>query len=186
MTNSVKHRLKLKNLEANLYSRGKYSDSNYLMKNHFDIIKDTTLKEFATFALGCFWGPDDYFSKLDGVIKTRVGYASGTTPNPTYHSLGDHTETVEITFNPSIISFKKLLNHFWRKHDSTIPQIKQYQSVIFFHNKKQKEIAEKNLEEKQHKTSGKILTNIQTAGTFYEAEEYHQKYYQKMNKEKMC
>lgn len=146
-------------------------------------MKDNNLTEIATFAMGCFWSPDDYFSKLDGVITTRVGYAGGTTPNPTYYNLGDHTETVEITFNPSKISYETLLDHFWKKHDSTIPQSKQYSSVIFVHNKKHREIAEKSLKQKQKKIIGKILTNIESAGPFYEAEKYHQKYYQKMKNE---
>lgn len=138
------------------------------------------LKEVATFALGCFWSPDDYFSKLEGIIKTTVGYAGGTTPNPSYYNLGDHTETVEIIFNPSKISYETLLDHFWKMHDPTIPQSKQYRSVIFVHNKKQREIAEKSLKKEQKKKIGKILTNIESAIQFYKAEKYHQKYYQKM------
>ena len=92
---------------------------------------------------------------------------------------------MEITFDPSKISYETLLDHFWKKHDPTIPQINQYRSVIFVHNKKQKEIAEKSLKEKQQDTGDRILTSIETADTFYEAEEYHQKYYQKMKKEEM-
>ena len=107
--------------------------------------------EIASFALGCFWCPDDYFSKLDGVIRTRVGYSGGITPNPTYQNIGDHTETVEITYHPEKISFKELLDHFWKQHDATIPQIKQYRSAIFTHNKKQQEIAEKSLHKQQQK-----------------------------------
>lgn len=133
----------------------------------------------ATFALGCFWGPDDYFSKLKGAVKTRVGYAGGTTKNPDYHHLGDHTETVEITFDPKIISFEELLKHFWKEHDPTVKEVIQYQSVIFYHNREQKKAAEKSREEMQKNLSREIVTEIGKAGTFYEAEEYHQKYLQK-------
>ena len=135
--------------------------------------------DIATFALGCFWSPDDYFSKLDGVIKTRVGYTGGTTLNPTYHNLGDHTETVEITFDPSKISYETLLDHFWKQHDPTIPQVKQYRSAIFTNDKNQKMIAGKSFINQQQ-TPGKILTTIETVSTFYEAEEYHQKMRKKM------
>lgn len=142
--------------------------------------------DIATFALGCFWSPDDYFSKLDGVIKTRVGYTGGTTLNPTYHNLGDHTETVEITFDPSKISYETLLDHFWKQHDPTIPQVKQYRSAIFTNDKNQKMIAGKSFINQQQQTPGKILTTIETVSTFYEAEEYHQKYHQKMKKKMEC
>ena len=135
--------------------------------------KDTEV--VATFALGCFWSPDDFFSKLDGVIKTRVGYAGGTTPNPTYYNLGDHTETVEITFNPSKISYETLLDHFWKKHDSTIPQSKQYRSVIFVHNKKQREIAEKNLKQIQKKIIGKIAVKNHDNGSLCPKAHFHNK-----------
>jgi len=142
--------------------------------------------DIATFALGCFWSPDDYFSKLDGVIKTRVGYTGGTTLNPTYHNLGDHTETVEITFDSSKIPYETLLDHFWKQHDPTIPQVKQYRSAIFTNDKNQKMIAEKSFINQQQQTPGIILTTIETVSTFYEAEEYHQKYHQKMRKKMEC
>lgn len=133
----------------------------------------------ATFSLGCFWGPDVYFSKLKGVLKTRVGYAGGTTKNPNYHNLGDHTETVEISFDPGVISFEELVRHFWKQHNPTVKEVTQYKSVIFYHNKEQKKAAEKSREEMQKNLSREIVTEIRKAGTFYEAEEYHQKYLQK-------
>ncbi len=132
--------------------------------------------QIATFALGCFWGPDDYFSKLKGVLKTRVGYSGGTTKNPNYHNLGDHTETVEITFDPKVISFEELLKHFWKEHHPTVKEVTQYQSIIFYHNQGQKKAAEKSRKEMQKNLSREIVTEIRKAGTFYEAEEYHQKY----------
>ena len=139
----------------------------------------------ATFALGCFWGPDDYFSKLKGVMKTRVGYAGGTTKNPTYHNLGDYTETVEIIFDPKVISFEELLKHFWKQHDPTVKEVAQYQSIIFYHTLKQKKSAEKSKKEIGETLGKKIVTEIKKAGTFYEAEEYHQKYLQK-GKGRVC
>ncbi len=139
----------------------------------------------ATFALGCFWGPDDYFSKLKGVIKTRVGYAGGTKKNPSYYNLGDHTETIEITFDPKIISFEELLKHFWKEHDPTEQQVTQYKSAIFYQNEEQKKLAEKSKKEMEKKLGRKIVTEIKKAGTFYQAEEYHQKYLQK-GKGRVC
>ena len=137
--------------------------------------------EKATFALGCFWGPDDFFSKLKGVIITRVGYSGGSKKNPNYEDLGDHTETVEITFDPDVISYQELLEHFWKQHDATEVQTVQYRSVIFYHNEKQKKSAERSLKEQQKKAK-MIVTSIEEASTFYQAEEYHQKYLQKKSK----
>ena len=137
------------------------------------------MEEKAIFALGCFWEPDDYFSRLKGVVKTRVGYTGGTTPNPTYQRLGDHTESVEITFNPAEISYKELLEHFWKQHDPIIQHKRQYMSAIFTNGKEQMEQAKKSLEEQQKKTKRLKVTQIIPVSTFYEAEEYHQKYFQK-------
>ena len=139
--------------------------------------------EKATFALGCFWGPDDYFSKLEGVISTRVGYTGGKKKNPTYESLGDHTESIEIVYNPTAISYSDLLEHFWNQHDPTEQQKTQYMSAIFPHNEKQQVLAENSLHEQQLKTSKSILTKIIPASTFYEAEEYHQKYFLKQKQQ---
>ena len=141
--------------------------------------------QIATFALGCFWGPDDYFSKLKGVIKTRAGYAGGTKKNPSYHDLGDHTETIEITFDPKIISFEELLKHFWKEHDPTAQVVTQYKSAIFYQNEEQKKIAEKSKQAIEKKLGRKVATEIQKAGAFYQAEEYHQKYLQK-GKGRVC
>ena len=136
--------------------------------------------ETATFALGCFWGPDDYFSKLPGVVRTRVGYSGGSTENPTYTYLGDHTETIEIEFDPSIISYEELLNHFFKKHNAGIVQSTQYKSAIFTHNEKQYMLAKKRKNQEQEKTGKHIMTIIAKALTFYEAEKYHQKYLAKV------
>ncbi len=130
----------------------------------------------AIFALGCFWGPDVYFSKLKGVLKTRVGYTGGTKKNPSYYDLGNHTEAIEITFDPKIISFEELLKHFWKQHDPTEVHTTQYKSAIFYLTKEQFTLAEKSKKEMEKKLKREIVTDIEKAGTFYEAEEYHQKY----------
>ncbi|MDD5112162.1 MAG: peptide-methionine (S)-S-oxide reductase MsrA [Candidatus Altiarchaeota archaeon] len=135
------------------------------------------MTEIATFALGCFWSPDDYFSKLKGVESTRVGYTGGTKKNPTYHDLGDHTESVEIKFNPDVIPYKELLEHFWSQHNPGAISVTQYKSAIFYHNEEQRKKAEESKRRQQEK--GDVVTEVLPAGVFYEAEEYHQKYLQK-------
>ena len=133
----------------------------------------------AIFAMGCFWGPDDFFSQLPGVLGTVVGYAGGTKKNPTYVDLGDHTETIEIDFDSSVISYKELLKHFWEGHDPMVPQKTQYKSIIFYRNERQRREAQESREQAEGKHSGKIVTEIRPAEIFYKAEEYHQKYFQK-------
>ena len=149
--------------------------------------------EKATFGAGCFWHIEDEFSKLKGVISTQVGYIGGTTPDPTYKNVCSgqtgHAEAVQIVFNPKIMDYSSLLNFFWEIHDPTQlnrqgPDIgHQYRSVIFTHSKEQEKLAVQSME--KFKKSGKykndIVTEIQTAKTFYKAEEYHQKYIQKIN-----
>ena len=142
-------------------------------------MKESKKIEKATFALGCFWGPDDFFSKLKGVTKTTVGYTGGKKLNPTYNDLGDNTESIEIKFDPSLVSYKELLSHFWEQHNPTISQKTQYKSIIFFHNKYQEKIANKSKQEQEEKIKQKIVTEIRKASKFYPAEEYHQKYYKK-------
>jgi len=139
----------------------------------------------ATFAMGCFWGPDDFFSQLLGVLGTVVGYAGGTKKNPIYTNLGDHSETIEINFDPSVISYKELLKHFWEEHDPTVPQKTQYKSIIFYHNERQRREAQASRRQEEQKRSKKIATEIRPAGIFYKAEEYHQKYFQKQKHQKV-
>jgi len=135
--------------------------------------------EKAFFAMGCFWGPDYLFSQLPGVLSTQVGYMGGTTPNPTYTKLGDHTETVEIIFYPAKVSYETLLRNFWENHDPTLKQKTQYESIIFYHSPHQKLLAEQSIQyEKKHFTRP-IRTKILPVTTFYKAEEYHQKYFEK-------
>jgi len=140
--------------------------------------KSATLEK-AWFSMGCFWGPDHLFSKLPGVKSTRVGYTGGTTKNPIYHDLGDHTETVEIIYDSNKITYETLLEYFWQNHDPTSQQITQYKSIIFYHTSHQRDLAQQSLEEEQDKQTKPILTEMRPAETFYEAEEYHQHYFQK-------
>lgn len=138
------------------------------------------MEEIATFALGCFWHVEDYFSQLPGVISTVVGYTGGTTPHPTYENLGDHTESIEIKFDPAEISYETLLTHFWQQHDPATYTKRQYRSAVFYHDERQREQAAKSRDREQQKYRNKILTDIVPASTFFPAEEYHQKYLRKL------
>ena len=147
--------------------------------------------EKATFAAGCFWGVEDAFTAIPGIISTRVGYTGGRMDHPTYHDVctgvTGHAEAVEVTFDPSIISFDQLLNIFWQCHDPTQlnrqgPDLgTQYSSAIYYHTDAQKLMAEESLVRLDHSGSMRrpIVTGIVPADTFWEAEEYHQKYHQK-------
>ena len=145
--------------------------------------------EKALFGAGCFWGVEETFRKIAGVIKTQVGYSGGNTLDPTYESVckGDtnHAEVIKIEFDNKKISFEELLNIFWKCHDPTTlnrqgPDIgTQYRSFIFYYDSRQKEIASKSKNEYSKINNLKIVTEIQKANDFFIAEEYHQKYIQK-------
>ena len=152
--------------------------------------KMKTLKtQKATFAAGCFWGVEETFRKMKGVVSTRVGYAGGLTESPTYRDVSTgstgHAESVEVEFNPKEISYEKLLEIFWSIHNPTTlnrqgPDVgSQYRSIIFYYNDEQKKAAEKSLKEEQKKYKDKIVTEIKKAGKFNEAEAYHQEYLKK-------
>jgi peptide-methionine (S)-S-oxide reductase len=145
----------------------------------------------AIFAAGCFWGVEANFRKVKGVIDTRVGYTGGSFTNPTYkdvcsHKTG-HAEAIEITFDPSVVSYEELLDVFWSIHDPTTmnrqgPDVgTQYRSAIFYLNPEQKEKAIKSKEnlEKSKRFKNPIVTQIVSASVFWEAEEYHQQYTEK-------
>lgn len=145
--------------------------------------------EKATFAAGCFWGVEDAFMSLPGVLATRVGYTGGRTENPTYqdvcrHGTG-HAEAVEVSFDPQLISYEKLLAVFWECHDPTQlnrqgPDIgDQYRSAVFTHSPEQRQIAEESLDklDRSGRLRRRIVTEIVPATTFWEAEAYHQKYH---------
>ena len=145
--------------------------------------------EKALFAAGCFWGIQEYFEKIVGVKKTIVGYSGGKTINPTYEDVcynnTEHAEVVLIDFNEDEVTYEELLGAFWKKHDPTTlnrqgPDVgTQYRSAIFYYDDRQKEAAEKSLNQLQKKLSQKIVTEITKAQKFWKAEEYHQKYFEK-------
>ena len=149
------------------------------------------MNEKALFGAGCFWGVEEKFSKINGVIKTEVGYSGGNTKNPTYESVcyqnTDHAEVLYLEYDQEIISYEKLLEEFWNCHDPTTldrqgPDIgRQYRSVIYYYNNMQKDIAIKSKEKHQASFQNNIVTEISNADIFYKAEEYHQKYIQKGN-----
>ncbi|XP_022081199.1 uncharacterized protein LOC110974130 [Acanthaster planci] len=131
----------------------------------------------ATFSMGCFWGVESVFGALPGVIRVKAGYTGGTKENPTYRSLGDHTETVEIEFDPERISYGRLLKTFWVNHDPTEINTVQYMSAIFYHDDNQKKLAEESKADQEKDLGKKTLTRISPASVFYDAEDYHQKYF---------
>jgi len=118
------------------------------------------------------------FGSIPGVIKTRVGYTGGSTKNPTYHNLGDHTETVEIEYDPSRVSYRELLTIFWESHEPlTRSWSRQYMSAVFYHTGEEKRIAYEEKAQRERTLRSQLFTEILPAGTFYPAEGYHQKYY---------
>jgi peptide-methionine (S)-S-oxide reductase len=135
--------------------------------------------EKATFASGCFWEPDDSYSKLRGVLKTTAGYTGGESEDPSYFRLGDHTEAVEIEYDPDEITYGELLRHFWSLHDPTQRRSTQYKSAIYAHGEEQLKEASESLAETERKTGRPVLTEIRPAGKFHEAEGYHQKFLRK-------
>lgn len=145
----------------------------------------------ATFAAGCFWGVELNFSRLDGVVSTRVGYTGGHSDAPTYedicHTETGHAEAVEVVFDPKLISYEKLLDHFWDFHDPTTlnrqgPDVgSQYRSAIFYHDPEQERGARRSKSDADNaaRWPGKIVSEITQAVQFWPAEEYHQKYLEK-------
>ena len=148
-----------------------------------------TGQEKATFAGGCFWCMQPPFEKLDGVVQVVSGYAGGAGENPTYEDYAQkgHIEVVQITYDPSKISYSQLLDVFWRQIDPTDPRGQfvdrgpQYRSAIFFHNEEQKKLAEQSKEAlgKSGRFDKPIVTEIIKASAFHKAEDYHQDYHKK-------
>ncbi len=121
---------------------------------------------------------DAQFGSVKGVIRTRVGYTGGHKENPTYRALGDHAESIEIDYDPAVISYGELLETFWKSHDpGSRPWSRQYMSAIFYHNEEQKRLAVESMKREEAGTRRKIYTEISPAARFYRAEDYHQKYY---------
>jgi peptide-methionine (S)-S-oxide reductase len=143
--------------------------------------------EKATFGAGCFWGVEETYRKMKGVVGTRVGFLGGEAENPTYEDVcrgsSGHTEVVEVVYDPALVSYEDLLHVFWNVHDPTFAAKTQYQSVIFYHNPQQEAAAKVSKEriEKSGFFQRDVLTRIMPAPVFYEAEEYHQKFFQKRN-----
>ena len=150
--------------------------------------------EKATFAAGCFWGIETAYRKLDGVLDVAVGYEGGSTENPSYQDVctgqTGHAEVVEVDYDPEKISYDELLDVFWKIHDPTTlnrqgPDIgTQYRSAIFFHSEDQKKKAELSKSSKQGAGTypDVIVTEITPHQTFHRAEEYHQRYFEKMGR----
>jgi peptide-methionine (S)-S-oxide reductase len=148
--------------------------------------------QMATFAAGCFWGVEETFTKIKGVKSTRVGYIGGNLPSPTYEDVctdrTGHAEALQVKYDPKEISYEELLDLFWSIHNPTTknrqgPDIgSQYRSIIFYHTPEQESIAKKSKQEldDSNRFQNKIVTEIVPASTFYPAEDYHQKYYQKI------
>lgn len=130
----------------------------------------------ATFGIGCFWGPDAQFGAVDGVVRTRVGYAGGTTLDPTYHALGDHTEVVQVEFDPDTVAYRDLLDRVFSSHNPQHQTRKtQYQNVVFAETEDQRTALGEFLTS-QGLTADGIGTRIEQLSRFYPAEGYHQKY----------
>ncbi len=136
----------------------------------------------ATFALGCFWGGDARYGAVPGVVRTRVGYAGGAKENPTYHDLGNHTESIQVEFNPETVSYEELVEIFWESHDPySRTRRTQYANILFYHNDHQKNVAERKKRELAEESDKKIRTSISPIEEFYPAEAYHQKYQLRQN-----
>jgi len=145
--------------------------------------------EIAVLALGCFWEPEIKFSKLNGIIKTEVGYCGGNNPQTTYREVctdkTNHAEVVKLEFDPKIISYEQVLEYFFKIHDPTTLNSQgpnfgtQYRSEIFYLNSNQKNIAEKIKGKESQRLSEKIVTKLSPAKNYCTAEEYHQRYLEK-------
>ena len=142
-----------------------------------------------TLALGCFWKPEENFKNKPGILETEVGYAGGNSEKTTYEDVctgnTGHAEVVRLTFDENVISFKKILDLFFKMHDPTQKDMQypdvgtQYRSEIFYENEKQKKEASEILNEFNKKLDGKIQTNISEIKNYCKAEDYHQKYIEK-------
>jgi peptide-methionine (S)-S-oxide reductase len=147
------------------------------------------VEKTATFGAGCFWGVEAAFRQIDGVTRTRVGYSGGTLEQPTYEDVCSrktgHAEVVEVTYDPERVSYDDLLQVFWHKHDPTQLNRQgwdvgdQYRSVVFVHDGEQQEAALASKAREQASAAAPIVTRIEPAQTFFEAEDHHQQYLEK-------
>jgi peptide-methionine (S)-S-oxide reductase len=155
-----------------------------------------TEKKKATFAAGCFWGVESSFRQLDGVIDVTVGYTGERIKNPTYEMVcsdrSGHAEAVEVEYDPSVVSYDTLLDVFWEIHDPTTMNRQgpdfgsQYRSAIFYHDESQRQAAEASIKRAAPLFEDPIVTEITPASEFYPAEEYHQRYYERMGLPNLC
>ncbi|MBS61793.1 methionine sulfoxide reductase A [Salinisphaera sp. C84B14] len=144
-------------------------------------------QEKAILAGGCFWGMQDLIRRYDGVISTRVGYSGGDVPNATYRNHGDHAEAIEIVFDPDTISYRQLLEFFFQIHDPTTKNRqgndrgRSYRSAIYYTSDEQKAVAEDTIADVNASGiwPGKVVTELEPAGDFWEAEPEHQDYLEK-------
>ncbi len=149
------------------------------------------MQEIATFGAGCFWGIEAAFRRVPGVLDAAVGYSGGRTENPSYQDVctdtTGHAEVVQVTFDPEKLSYDQLLNVFWTIHDPTQVNRQgpdygaQYRTAIFFHSPEQEAAAKKSKQaiEASGKLRRPVATEITPAGSFWRAEEYHQRYLEK-------
>ena len=147
--------------------------------------------EKATFAAGCFWGVESAFRTIDGIVDTQVGYIGGETENPTYKEVctgrTGHAEAIELSFDPEVITYQQLVELFWRVHNPTQMNRQgpdrgtQYRSAIFYHSDEQRQIATRSRDKLDASNAYRkpIATEITPTSTFYRAEEYHQRYFEK-------
>jgi peptide-methionine (S)-S-oxide reductase len=144
--------------------------------------------ETAILAGGCFWGMQDLIRKLPGVISSRVGYTGGDVANATYRNHGTHAEAIEVVFDPSVLTYRKLLQFLFQIHDPTTLNRQgndigtSYRSAIFYTNEEQKRIAEETIRDVQEsgKWPGKVVTQVVPVGPFWEAEPEHQDYLERL------
>ncbi|MEK6918689.1 MAG: peptide-methionine (S)-S-oxide reductase MsrA [Nanoarchaeota archaeon] len=152
--------------------------------------------KIAYFGAGCFWGVEYLFKKVPGITKTEVGYMGGKKPNPTYREVCNdgtgHAEIIKIIYDPALVTYKKLLELFFKCHNPTTidrqgPDVgEQYRSAIFYTDKEQKKEAEDYLKVYEKEIGKKIVTEISQASEFWKAEEYHQDYYGKKGGQPYC
>jgi peptide-methionine (S)-S-oxide reductase len=146
--------------------------------------------EIAVLALGCFWGPEKKYGELDGIYRTEVGYCGGNSPNTNYREVctgtTNHAEAVKLEFDPKVITYEQIIKRFFEFHDPTTLNSQgpdfgtQYRSEIFYLNEEQKNIAQKVIDEENLKLSGKVVTKLSELKNYCTAEEYHQKYLEKI------
>jgi len=148
----------------------------------------------ATFGAGCFWHVEELFRRLEGVQDVISGYTGGSLENPTYEDVctdkTGHAEAVQVEYDPKLISYEELLKVFWENHNPTTPNRQgfdvgvQYRSAVFFHNPEQEKIAKDSKDKLQNseKYQSPIVTEITPVTTFYKAEEYHQRYFEKQGR----